>query len=67
MYLLATREDVGCGDFFNACFCTSRECRAGIAVEGECDLFAKSLVGRVVVEDEGVEDLVFGFAELGGL
>jgi hypothetical protein len=29
------------------------------------DLFAEGLVGRVVVEDEGVQELVFGFTEFG--
>ena len=58
-------SDVGGGDLFYAGF-VFFEGVGRVAVEGEGDLFVEGLVGGVVVEDEGVEDLVLGFAEFGG-
>ena len=65
MYLLATRVTSAAVTLFDAGFVFFEDV-GRVAVEGEGHLLVESLVGRVVVEDEGVEDLVLGLAEFGG-
>ena len=65
MYLLATRETSAAVTFSMPDLVFLEEI-GGVAVEGEDNLLVEGFVGRVVVEDEGVEELVFCFGELGG-